>query len=268
MANRRQGIYWILTVPFADLPTPTSLPESCSWFRGQLEVGEGGFRHWQILVAFRRKSSLSAVKSLWPTAHAELTRSDAAVAYVWKESTRVSGTQFEFGGKPFQRGSPVDWECVRTLAMSGELDSRDIPPDVFIRCYSALRKIAGDFAKPVGITRRIKVFCGPTATGKSRRAWDEAGFDAYPKNPNTKFWDGYRGHRHVVCDEYRGRIDISYLLTWTDRYPVLVEVKGSSVVLAAEAIWFTSNIHPRLWYPELDSATVDALLRRLEIVEF
>jgi len=92
--------------------------------------------------------------------------------------------------------------------------------------------------------------------------------DAYPKDPRTKFWDGYRDHSSVVIDEFRGAIDIAHLLRWLDRYPVIVEVKGSSVVLKATDIWITSNIHPREWYPGLDPETFEALMRRLEIEYF
>jgi hypothetical protein len=46
-----------------------------------------------------------------------------------------------------------------------------------------------------------------------------------------------------------------------------VEVKGYSAALRCEKIWITSNLHPTKWYPELDPATMDALLRRLEIHE-
>jgi len=35
--------------------------------------------------------------------------------------------------------------------------------------------------------------------------------------------DGYRGQEHVVFDEFRGGIDISHVLRWFDRYPVIVE---------------------------------------------
>jgi len=66
-------------------------------------------------------------------------------------------------------------------------------------------------------------------------------------------------------DEFRGAIDIGHLLRWLDRYPVIVEVKGSSAVLKAEKIWITSNLHPREWYPLLDEATYLALERRLII---
>lgn len=116
--------------------------------------------------------------------------------------------------------------------------------------------------------RSVVVYYGPTGTGKSRSAWAEAGLDAYPKDPRSKFWDGYQSHRNVVIDEYRGAIDISHLLRWFDRYPVLVEVKGSSVVLSADRIWITSNLHPDSWYPEIDPLTLAALKRRLVITEF
>ena len=91
--------------------------------------------------------------------------------------------------------------------------------------------------------------------------------DAYPKDPATKFWDGYQGQKNVVIDEFRGTIGIHNMLRWLDRYPVIVEIKGSSVVLNAETIWITSNLHPSSWYPELDLETQAALLRRLEIEE-
>ena len=90
--------------------------------------------------------------------------------------------------------------------------------------------------------------------------------DAYPKIPNTKFWDGYQGQRVVVIDEFRGDISISNLLRWFDRYPVLVEIKGSSTVLMAETIYVTSNLDPREWYRDVDSMTIDALMRRLNII--
>jgi hypothetical protein len=111
------------------------------------------------------------------------------------------------------------------------------------------------------------VFWGLTGTGKSMRAWDEAGLMAYPKDPRTKFWCGYGSQEHVVIDEFRGGIDVSHMLRWLDRYPVIVEIKGASVVLRATHIWITSNIHPKAWYPLLDDATYEALERRLTITE-
>lgn len=91
---------------------------------------------------------------------------------------------------------------------------------------------------------------------------------AYCKDPRSKFWCGYSGQANVIFDEFRGGIDVSHILRWTDRYPVRVEIKGSSVPLLAERIWFTSNVDPREWYPEIDPETKAALMRRMVVTYF
>jgi len=261
----RQVTHWILTIPhYGFLPY---LPNDCVYIRGQLEQGEGGFLHWQLYVVFKRKVRLGGVKSVFgEQCHAEATRSDAARNYVWKEDTRIAGTQFELGSLPVRRNSVTDWDAVWSSAITGAI--LDVPSNVRVQHYRTLRCIAADFGTPVGIVKETFVFYGPTGTGKSRRAWDEAGMDAFPKDPRSKFWDGYQGQRFVVIDEFRGGIDIAHLLRWLDRYPVNVEIKGSSVPLKAEKIWITSNLNPRQWYPDLDEETMNALLRRLNITHF
>lgn len=93
---RRQGKYWLLTIPHEHfLPY---LPPGCDWIRGQLETGEGtAYLHWQVCCLFSKKVSLAQVRGVFGNYHAELTRSEAATEYVWKELTRVDGTQFELG---------------------------------------------------------------------------------------------------------------------------------------------------------------------------
>lgn len=261
--------WWIGTIPYSDLPDlGDRFDSSVRYAVGQREVGEGtGFEHWQVCVNFSKPQRLAAVKKAFGgKGHWEPTLSDAALQYCQKERTAVIGTRFEFGTKPVNRSSDRDWAAIRDSARSGRLC--DIPPDVYVRCYQQLRRIESDHLQPVALERKVYCFWGRTGSGKSARAWSEAGLEAYPKDPRSKFWDGYRGHSHVVIDEYRGGIDISHILRWLDRWPVVVEVKGSSTVLKAEKIWITSNIPPERWYPDLDSETLSALLRRLNIVHF
>lgn len=170
------------------------------------------------------------------------------------------------GSKPVKRNSKEDWERVWDLATKGNL--LEIEAGLRVQHYRTLRTISYDYAKPVGIVRRVEVFWGTTGTGKSRAAWEQLGLDAYPKDPRSKFWDAYQGQKHVIFDEFRGSIDIAHILRWTDRYPVLVEIKGSAVPLLAERMIFTSNLHPRDWYKDLDDETLAALIRRLEIKHF
>lgn len=269
MSNGKPARWWIGTIPYTeqyDIDCRLSDP-SIKYCVGQREKGSTGYEHYQLCVNFSRPVRLSGVKKVFgKESHWEPTRSDAAVAYCQKSDTAIPGTQFEHGRKPMLRNSSTDWEAIKNFAKSGDLES--VPPDVYVRCYQQLRRIESDNLQPVAIERKIWCFWGATGSGKSRRAWSEAGLQAYPKDPRSKFWDGYRGQEHVVIDEFRGGIDISHVLRWLDRYPVIVEVKGSSTVLKATTIWITSNLNPRLWYPELDEETVKAMLRRMQIVEF
>lgn len=262
-----QARWFILTIPHADFVP--YLFAGAKYIRGQLERGHGtGFLHWQLVVQFSKPTRVAAIKrTLGESVHAEKTRSEAAIDYVWKADTRVDGTQFELGTRALRRDCEKDWDAIRDMAKQGRLD--DIPGDVYVRSYNSLKRIAVDHMEPAGIQKRVHVFWGATGTGKSRRAWDEAGLNAYPKDPRSKFWDGYAGHENVVIDEFRGGIDVSHMLRWLDRYPVIVEVKGSSVVFKAQEIWITSNISPDEWYPELDAETKAALRRRFtEVIHF
>lgn len=265
-AQLPQAKYWLLTIPHANfLPY---LPPTVRYIKGQLESGTTtGYLHWQVLVCFERKLRRRGVVSIFgTTCHAEPSQSAAANAYVWKEDTAVQGTRFELGQLPINRASSHDWDRIRALARTSTYD--EIPSDIYIRNYNSIRRISADNLQPVALVRTVKCFWGPPGTGKSRAAWDQAGIDAYPKDPRSKFWDGYAAHSRVVIDEFRGGIDISHILRWLDRYPVLVEIKGSAVVLKATEIWITSNIHPRDWYPQLDEDTKNALLRRMVITHF
>lgn len=269
-SRRRQGIFWILTVPAPNELIESIiggvLPQSIAWIRGQLELGgKTGYLHYQVVVAFSKKMSKSAVTKFFGPVHAELTVSARANTYVGKEETRA-GPTFELGAKPIIRSSKPDWESVWTAAQSGDLAR--IPASIRVVSYRTIRAIGSDFSVAVGMVRQTFVFWGPTGTGKSRSAWDEAGDRAYAKCPRTKFWDGYQSEESVVIDEFRGGFDVSHLLRWTDRYPVRVEVKGSSRPLHAKRIFITSNLDPRRWYPELDPDTLDALMRRLTITYF
>lgn len=261
-----QARYWILTIPRADWSPPELLPSNTTCIQGQAELGESGFEHWQLVVGFSRPTRLAAVKSIFGrTAHCEVTRSEAAIAYVQKEDTRIEGTSFKLGSFPLKRNSKHDWAQIKELAKSGRVD--EVPPDVYIRYYSTLCRISQDHQIPVAMVRTAVVFWGPTGTGKSMRAFQEAGEFPYVKCSRTKWWSGYKGEEHVVVDEFRGAIAIDYLLRWLDRYPVSVETKGGTRNLMAKRFWFTSNLHPRDWYKDVDSVTYLALERRLDIIE-
>lgn len=208
---RGQWRWWLLTIPFD--AWSQCLPNGVTYIKGQQEIGESGYHHWQLLVYTQMKKTFNGLKALFPReAHVEPSRSTAAANYVWKDDTAVPDTRFELGALPMRRNRLSDWNEVLQSAINGEWSA--VPPDVYIRCYSNLKKIHVDNLQPVATTKECFVYFGRTGTGKSRRAWDEAGFDAYPKDPATKWWCGYSGQRNVVLDEFRGQIGISHILRY------------------------------------------------------
>lgn len=127
-----RGRYWFATWSCEVSPWEEPvLPSGVSWIRGQREIGEGGFEHWQLVIYYKSKVRLGAVKKAFPGAHLELTRSESAEDYVWKEDTRVEGSSFELGVKPLQRNSSKDWEEIWNQAKSGAIEQ--IPADVRVR---------------------------------------------------------------------------------------------------------------------------------------
>lgn len=257
--------WWIGTVPFDSWPG--ELPPWIGYAKGQVELGaERAYKHVQLVIWCNQPQRLSRLKTWIQNAHWEPTKSEAALEYVWKEDTRIEGSQFELGTFPHKRNDKRDWNDIKELAKSGNLEA--IPADIYVRHYGTLKAIARDNLRPCAVERHAELYVGATGTGKSRRAWDEAGCEAYIKNPNTKWWDGYKGQTKVIIDEFRGRIDPSYLLTWLDRYPVQVETKGGAVPLMAERFWICSNLQIEQWYPDVGQETIDAIKRRIKIVQF
>jgi len=130
MQPSKPASYWILTIPEQAWTPPQTLPNTMVLLKGQLEEGESGYRHWQVVVRLKNKQRLTGVKLLFPIeTHAEPTRSDAALAYVWKEETSVPGTRFCLGDV---KGKGVDWDTVKTLAIEGRFS--EIDSGVMLRC--------------------------------------------------------------------------------------------------------------------------------------
>jgi len=265
-----QGKYWLLTHFNADVNYDTWIDadwtsKDICWSKGQVEKCAVTDRlHWQFVVCFNKKKRLQGVKTvLGNDVHCEVTRSEAANDYVWKDDTS-QGRRWEWGRMPFKRNNKRDWDQVWEDAVAGDMTAIDA--QIRVLHYNALRRIAMDNMKPVGIEKDVKVLWGPTGVGKSQTAWDEAGLDAYPKAPTTKFWDGYQGQEHVVIDEFTGQIEISHMLRWLDRYPVTIETKGSGTVLKATKIWITSNLPPEEWYRQVPEVQMQALLRRMTVI--
>lgn len=95
-------------------------------------------------------------------------------------------------------------------------------------------------------------YWGPTGTGKTRTAKEEAG-DYWISGKNLKWWDGYDAHENVIIDDFRGDFCTFHeLLRILDRYPYRIECKHGSRQLLARKIWITSAYHPSKVYQTVE----------------
>nr|WAE43204.1 MAG: replication associated protein [Cressdnaviricota sp.] len=269
-----QARYWLFTVAASHngvdwSPTPDLINDSITYVKGQKEEGSGetNYVHWQFIVYTKRKIRLNSLKLFFPAwSHLEVSRSEAVESYVWKEDTRIEGSQFEYGSKPRSPKTANDWEEIRRLAQRGDLDN--IPADVYVRHFSSLNGIRVANQDPDDRPSiKVKTYWGVTGSGKTYRAFTEArqaegGF--YRKASTTKWWDGYKGQKNILIDEFDGKsIGITHLLQWFDPYPMQVECKGSALALAGINFWITSNVDPLDWFPDATPEHRAALRRRL-----
>ena len=149
---------WVATSPVAAgyLFSSGPYPSIIAGVRGQLEKGEGGLVHYQVLIRASKPVRRTQLSAIFPRTHLEPSRSAAAREYVWKDETRI-GEPFEWGCTlPPRRNSSTDWDEVRKAAQRGALES--IPSDIYIRYYMSLRRIGADFVQPPFRDVRVKVF--------------------------------------------------------------------------------------------------------------
>lgn len=209
--------------------------------------------HYQGYIEFKSTVRFAGVKRLLSKAHWEPRRGTQAdaIAYSKKEDTRVSGP-YEQGIAGGRQGKRTDIDDAVDILI-GSRSITDViaeHPVAFIKYHRGMeRLLEATVAQRAGQPKCVLLY-GPTGTGKSR--WAQAHYpDAFWKTPNSKWFDGYLDQTTVIMDEFcgaRSEMKLSYLLRLMDRYPLTVEVKGSSRQFLATTIVFTTNIHPKLWY--------------------
>ena len=255
-AMQPKAIGWVFTINKPDTSNPIEWPSSVRYAIYQLERGvKTGTLHYQGYLEMHKQTALNAIKSILPRAHLEPRKGTVqqAVEYCTKSDTHVLGpwTHGELGkgtgySSELAAAAALVTEGVRPSAIA------EMYPTTWIRYGRGLMDLALRISKPRTSPPEIYVIWGSTGSGKSRWA-----FDKYPIHdifvvPGQGTWmDCYEQQPVVIFDEFYGGIPWSELLKLTDRYPHHSQVKGSHVNFAPKTIIFTSNTHPRDWYPNI-----------------
>lgn len=227
---------------------------------------ETGKLHWQGYAEMKRQFGMKMLKNIFgATTHLEgrLGSQGDAIAYCTKTDTRHSGPWYF--GSPKRQGKRTDLEDMFTNIDNGSTikSLAQGNPVLWSRAYKALHAYKQLVQKPRNWKTIVTCYWGATGTGKTRKAHEENP-DAWFKPPGPWF-DTYDGQKKVIWDDFEeNEVSLSLFLRLTDRYPLLLPVKGAFVNWVPTELYITSNTNPREWY-----GGNPAVIRRLDnIVEF
>lgn len=264
VALNYQAKHWCFTA-FPPIDRPDLLPvwnEDCmdylTW--GTEICPTTGRTHYQGFVSMKTKRRRGGVVTAlaFPGIHVEPMRGsmEAAIRYCHKD-----GNVTEFGTRSAATGVPD----VSNLIQLARTD-----PLAVLKYGSKL-----DYLKVLldqddcDIYRSVLWLWGPSGCGKTRMAWKMgralgATTAVTLSGGGTPFMLGYRDHEVVILDDIRpGDVPVNYLLRLLDRYPMVVNVKGSERVWKTKYIIMTNILPPQEFFGAYHGEELQQLLRRI-----
>lgn len=231
------------------------------------EVGSGcQTRHIQGYMYLANPRSLSGIKSelVFARAHLEISKGNPRQA---ADYCKKDGDFWEKGVLPGQ-GRRSDLDDIKKEIEEGT-SMLDIAGVHFAqwcqyrRSFDAYRRLLN------GAERTWKswtnVIVGRTGTGKTRFVFQQhEGRDRVYVWGGDRWFDGYSGQRVALLDDFRGELEVGFLLRLLDRYPMQVPVKGGFVNWNPRRIYITSNHLPPHWYDNLARESLEAIERRID----
>lgn len=237
--------------------------EDITCWRGQWEFGGKGDKdgklHVQFAVCFRDQVRVPQARRILGgrfgpfTGWLEPARSQAVWDYVAKEDSRVAEIR-PYGNLTDDSGHRSDLDIIYERIAQGAAiwEIMSEYPRQFMRNHAAIGKLCAMYDTPREYGPiHVEIWWGVTGSGKSHAAFHEYP-EAYRKSIPGKWWEGYKGEKVVVFEEFNPEEDkelkLPELLKILDKYPYQVEIKGASCQLKANKFIFTTNIDPREWY--------------------
>lgn len=272
MARGRKVCFTLNNYTEEEVSSIRNLQNELQFLIFQRETGSNGTKHIQgFAYASFARSLIAWKRSIGQRAHIEFAKGSVQqnVDYCSKEDTRDPDTECErFGREPDVQGARNDLGEVAKRVRDGaslEQLAVEFPAD-FLRYPNGIARMASMFSKPRKWKTEIFWYHGPTGSGKSRFASEEAP-NAYWKMGSSKWWDGYDQHEDVIIDDYRRDLcTFAELLRLFDRYPMRVEFKGGTCSFVAKRIFVTAPRCPRLTWEGRVEEDLRQLERRIEHV--
>lgn len=235
------------------------------------ETNKAGRPHTHWYIRFKNARSFKSIQKLFPSANIQKRKGTEqdCINYIRK------GGIFEEIGEPARQGCRTDLRNLSEDILGGRITCEEIlstEAHTYHVYGRTLEKIEDTFKrnqKRTVPTKGLWLY-GSTGVGKSSRCFNEYP-DAYWKSVGGKefdWWDGYRGERVVVIDEFRGEIAFSFLLRLMDRYPLGVSRRcREPYPFTSTLIVITSRYHPRHVYKDQSAEEMKQLYRRCDIIK-
>lgn len=196
---------------------------------------------------------------------------EQAIAYCSKPDTFDPSAGFGFtevGTRPLNAGKPggrSDLDAVAALVQGGAgiATVAESHPESIILYHRGIERLISLNQGVRDWPTEVYWSYGPTGSGKSRAARDEAP-EAYWKNPTHAWWDGYESQADVIIDDYRADFcKFSELLRLFDRYPYQIQIKGGTRQFLAKRIFVTSPKSPTEIWENRTEEELGQLTRRI-----
>ena len=251
-----------------------TLPGGVNYTCWQVEKGANGTKHIQGYAEAGTQKTLNQWKQwLSPGAHLESRRGtqSEAISYCKKDDTCVRwdnttaqpiAGRFEIG-TPFTRKNESLEDALKDPTTSLQ-DLKDEYAVEYMKHHNGMEKIKEgqrtDIDRP---NPTILIYYGKTGMGKSYHARQEYP-DAYKvvwPTGGRWWWPNYDHQPVVILDEFRMQISFNTLIQLLDAGKFTVEYKGGNKFMTSTTFVFTTNTHPKDWYPGVTDRT--PLFRRL-----
>lgn len=228
-----------------------------------------GTVHWQGQITFKRSYRLNALKKLHHRIHWEITKAIADANYARKIDSKVI---LDIDNR--QQGKRTDLLEVRDRIMNGiTVDQITLENPELVHQYGrTLDRLEDIYLRSLHRTEMTTGvwYYGPTATGKSHKAFENFHPDTHYvwKNDNG-WWDGYKGQETVIINDFRGEISYNTLLQMIDKWPFYVKRRNRQPMpFLSKKVIITSSLAPDMIYCHRDfEDSIEQLLRRIDVVK-
>lgn len=269
-----------------------ALEDNIKYMIFQSEIGEDGKTphlqgYVQLKQAWAAQTFVNKTKCLKAWCETKVgANSDAMRDYCRKDETHDSKIRYEYGeyqsvsagnkkkssagGKATQAKWKQFHEAVKADPNIGRLAGQF--PEFVYRYSNGVKTVINSIQSVSKRTQKtcVHVFYGPPGVGKTQKAHELGGPNAYfQESQNGMWWCNYDGKSTVILDDFHGNIKFDYFKKLTDKYPMQVEVKGGMVNFNPSCLIVTSNKHPSEWWkPDvLGSHGLAALFRRIHVLQ-